>query len=501
MKKVLLLVSVVAVALAGSALLATVGFADPTDHNPQKLPPPEVWGYVTDASAHAIRNAVVQIGGQTGLTVITGDDGRYDFVPAPMGDSVELFADALGCASSSRQLCIGPDYGANRVDIPLTAQVETGVVQNGDFTTVVGGKPAHWAATVPTVNIGVTAGVVGNAGYCESTGVGWGGWLSQAIPIIPDSVYTCYFKMKGDAGINEAFPMLAFRDANGNELKGWISAEPGFSDWIHTPSVDWMQYLHFKTYSGDPAQPFVRIAPPAGATFLSIWTGFGEVPAAGKRVYLDDVVVDRIGPAAPAITPLAKIAAVKNAAAGDLVSLSGPTTVTYAPNDGELRMTLFFYVAEAQGLGGLRIHDGGHFFPPVGATITGLTGHVRQTPGGEKYLEINSTPAFSSGTVIGPVGMNNKAAATDPKAPTNLVKVWGKVRNIVSHTVDDPPVTVIDSFTVDDGYNAPIAVNTIGIAVTDPDNFAGKTAVVTGILSKDDTGAWVILMANTPTAL
>jgi len=491
MKKVLGLAFVVAAALVGSALLATEGAADP----------PTLWGYVTDASAHAIRNAVVQIGGQTGLTVITGDDGRYDFVGAPTGDSVELFADALGYASSSRQLNIGPDYGTKRVDIPLTALLETGVVANGDFTTVVGGKPAHWAATVPTVNIGVTAGVVGNAGYCESTGVGWSGCLSQIIPIIPGSVYTCYFKMKGDAGVSEAFPMLAFRDANGNELKGWISAEPGFSEWLHTPSADWMQYLHFKTYSGDLAAPFVRIAPPADATFMSIWTGFGEVPAAGKRVYLDDVVVDRIGPAGPPLTPLANIAAVKNAAPGDLVSLSGSTTVTYAPNDGQFRATLFFYVAEAQGLGGLRIHDGGHFSPPVGATVAELTGHVRQTPGGEKYLEINSTPAFSSGTVIRPVGINNKGAATDPKAPTNFVKVWGKVGAIVSHTVDDPPVTVIDTFTVDDGYNAPIAVDTIGIAVTDPDNFAGKTAVVTGILSKDDTGALVILMANTPTAM
>ena len=118
-----------------------------------------------------------------------------------------------------------------------------------------------------------------------------------------------------------------------------------------------------------------------------------------------------------------------------------------------------------------------------------------------RTLEINSTPAFSSGTVIGPVGMNNKAAATDLKAPTNLVKVWGKVGAVLSHTVGDPGITAIDSFAVDDGYNAPIAVSTLGIAVTDPDNFAGKTAVVTGILSKDDAGALVILMATTPTAL
>ena len=244
MKRVLLLAFVVT--LVGGALPATSVFADPNDHNPYRVLLPEVWGYVTDASAQAIRNAVVQIGGQNGLTTVTGDDGRYDLVPVPVGDSVELFADALGYASSSQQLYIEPGYGVHRIDIPLTAQAETGVVQNGDFTTALGDKPAYWAATVPTINIGVTAGVVGNAGYCELTGVGWGGWLSQAIPIIPDSVYTCYFKMKGDAGVNEAFPMLAFRDANGNELKGWISAEPGFSDWVHPPSATWMQVLAFQ---------------------------------------------------------------------------------------------------------------------------------------------------------------------------------------------------------------------------------------------------------------
>ncbi|MGC3961725.1 MAG: hypothetical protein QM813_28510 [Verrucomicrobiota bacterium] len=62
-------------------------------------------------------------------------------------------------------------------------------------------------------------------------------------------------------------------------------------------------YPLFQTYTGDAIQPFVRIAPPAGAVWLSAtfcFTDVGPLLSSDQGVFVDDVVMDKV----PASVPL-----------------------------------------------------------------------------------------------------------------------------------------------------------------------------------------------------
>lgn len=115
--------------------------------------------------------------------------------------------------------------------------------------------------------------------------------------------YNCYYRLKADSSVPEIFPMLAFRNANNDELAGWVSAEPGYMHWVHAPPTSWKQYLIHGLYAESlTPTPLVRIVPPAGATKMTIWFGVAGTPWNGGSIYVDDVVVDKV-PASASSAP------------------------------------------------------------------------------------------------------------------------------------------------------------------------------------------------------
>ena len=73
-----------------------------------------------------------------------------------------------------------------------------------------------------------------------------------------------------------------------------------------------------------------------------------------------------------------------------------------------------------------------------------------------------------------PVGMANRSALTDTRAPGRAVVIWGKVKSIDGTT----------SFTINDGYSGDVTVMIDGAQL--PTGFdTTKTAIVVGVLSAD----------------
>lgn len=172
---------------------------------------------------------------------------------------------------------------------------------------------------------------------------------------------------------------------------------------------------------------------------------------------------------------VASIAALKAKAANTLVNLTGDETVIYAPrNASNERTTNFFYVGEKQGMGGLKVVDMTFDTLVLGNKVTNLVGYVRKPEGGEVYLELIADVTGAGNVPILPVGMSSRSALNDPKALTNAVKVWGKVKSVNGTT----------SFTINDNCGDGITVILNGVAL--PVGFdTTRTAVVTGVLSAD----------------
>lgn len=169
---------------------------------------------------------------------------------------------------------------------------------------------------------------------------------------------------------------------------------------------------------------------------------------------------------------------------GQVVYLTGNITVTAAPRAGDpdARTTDFFFVGERQGLGGIRVVDNkANAAVAQGNFLTDLIGSVTVDANGQYTITLAAPVATAAGgSVIAPLGMNNKAALTDAKALTNLVRIWGKVRAGADYTLDD-------------GYSAPISVTADGLATPAP----GITVGITGILWKDG-GSIVLYQAIAP---
>ncbi|HLP78560.1 MAG TPA: carboxypeptidase regulatory-like domain-containing protein [Candidatus Paceibacterota bacterium] len=275
--------------------------------------PSTVSGKLVDATTGAaIYNGVVQVGGKGGQAMITDQTGTYS-LPATGCGGVELFADALNYHCRNLLLT---NVGGLSKKIALTAEVETGVITNGGFEDVAGGLPNSWIQgwDVPASPVAITefwATNVPSSGTNSAFVTGAAAFepLSQFIPSDPSSVYNCYFKAVGtNMGSAGAvwFPMFAFRGGDFGEMKGWISGEAApYEGWSHTAPTGWMQYLLFHTYSGDATQPFIRVAPPAGAVWLSATFCFtGSALTSDQGVFVDDVVMDRV----PATVPLETVA-------------------------------------------------------------------------------------------------------------------------------------------------------------------------------------------------
>ena len=172
---------------------------------------------------------------------------------------------------------------------------------------------------------------------------------------------------------------------------------------------------------------------------------------------------------------VANIAELKAQPADTLVKLTGTETVIYAPkSSGGTRTTTFFYLCEAKALGGLKVIDKTSDTLTLANQVTNLIGYVRMPVGGEIYLELTVDPTGSGNTPIKPVAMNNRSVLADVNAQTNAVVVWGKVTSVNGTT----------SFTINDGYGSDVTVMVNGVAL--PSGFdTTKTAIVTGVLSKD----------------
>jgi hypothetical protein len=280
-------------------------------------------GRVTDG-ANPIYNAVVQVGGNTGPAAITGTDGSYSISGITPGEGIEVYADALGYADNAQTTTIVA--GPNTLDITLAAKAETDYSygQNGGFETLDPGtgKPANWHDWAGSNFPGVSgSGYVPGLGddYIHSTSVageffsGTKGakytpvgdnytFLAQLVPVVAGSTYSCYWKMKGDPGITSAFPFVEFRDADGNDVGNALYI--GYN--VAVPTV-WTQYPTTDAERGAAC----RIAIPAGAVYMSIILGCVSAPpngdgnpwVPGNSLYVDDVVIDRVGPVAPPLTP------------------------------------------------------------------------------------------------------------------------------------------------------------------------------------------------------
>jgi len=163
---------------------------------------------------------------------------------------------------------------------------------------------------------------------------------------------------------------------------------------------------------------------------------------------------------------------------GQVVQLTGNVTVTAAPRAGapDARTTDFFFVGERQGLGCIRVVDNRANAAVAQANfLTDLIGSVTVDANGQYTITLVASVATAGGgSDIGPLGMNNKAARTDAKTLTNLVRIWGKVGAGTDYTLDD-------------GYSAPISVNADGLATP----ATGNTVGITGILWKE--GSSIVL--------
>jgi hypothetical protein len=67
------------------------------------------------------------------------------------------------------------------------------------------------------------------------------------------------------------------------------------------PNV-WEQALNYRSWDDVNQLTCVRVTPPSGTVSIQLIMGLGAT-AVGQILYVDDVVVDRVGPAAPPLTP------------------------------------------------------------------------------------------------------------------------------------------------------------------------------------------------------
>ncbi|MCX6345236.1 MAG: hypothetical protein NT018_09190 [Armatimonadetes bacterium] len=427
-----------------------------------------ITGIVKDTSDNPIYNAVVQIGGVGGLAVITGIDGKYKITGITPGPGLEVYADALGYADNTQTVDATPaSYGPFILDITLTAKTEMGVIKNGGLEQWGGSLPVDWINFQDPNMTATQSSDAFSGSYCAFvTATAQYAFLMASVDVIPGSSYNCYFKLKADTGVTQCFPMPAFRNNAGDEILPMASEEPGYIGWRFNPPKTWTQFLKFDV-SGIP-MPLVRVAAPANATKMTVIFGYDAIPALGKGIYVDDVVIDRVGPDA---IPVANLADLRSQPIGKVVYLTETVTVTLAARnlDGT-RTNNYFYVGEAQARPCLKVVDkvGGSDNLYFADKVTNLIGTVRNDAGGV-YLELSADPTGVAGTAIKPVGVNNKAVAADSNLDLRYVRVWGGKAHV---TKTDSEGNVIE-FTISDGYNAPITVH-------DPSGTLGKTADVEG---------------------
>jgi hypothetical protein len=264
-------------------------------------PTVKVSGVVKDAYGAGINNAVIQIGGVGGPATVSDANGKYKFFDVPIGAGQELYADALGFANNA--VTIDTTNAATvpvAKDITLTGKLETGVIVNGGFE----GGLAPWVLNYGSPIVGVSSNTKysGNfAGYWKSTAAVWyDGYLSYQMPIVADSTYNIYFKLKTSAAIGQCG--FDFLDAAGNEAPWWGYAGGlvAGANWMYTTVPNkWEQVLNYRSWDNSAQTVGVRLTPPVGTAAIRIICALGA-DAVGQTLFVDDVVIDRVGPDAPA---------------------------------------------------------------------------------------------------------------------------------------------------------------------------------------------------------
>ncbi|MCX6346175.1 MAG: hypothetical protein NT018_14075 [Armatimonadetes bacterium] len=211
-----------------------------------------------------------------------------------------VYGDALGYADNTQT--IDTSLAATGMitldDIVLIAKNETDAsyIQNGGFET---GDLTGWIqdppASTATIEMGVTTAQKASgtyAGYWKGlAGVGYyQGYLTQSIPVVAGSTYNVYFKTKtvlatattceGQCGFN-------FGD--------WWGYDGLGTNWMFTPVYGtWEQAQRYRLWNNTAKLTAVRVAIPAGVTTIGLVLGLGTVTP-GDTLYIDDVVVDRVG--------------------------------------------------------------------------------------------------------------------------------------------------------------------------------------------------------------
>ncbi|MCX6344162.1 MAG: carbohydrate binding domain-containing protein [Armatimonadetes bacterium] len=253
-----------------------------------------VKGIVTDGT-NPIYNAVVQIG-VGGPAAVTDADGKYTVIGiTPAADS-SVYADGLGWGDNTQTIDTSAAASGTITldDIVLTPKTETDAsyIQNGGFET---GDLTGWVFEgdhPETIDLGVTTADKASGSYAATwtskTGIDYyHGYLSQTIPVVAGSTYNVYFKVKTNATDCEGQCGFDFGD--------WWGYDGLGTNWMYTPVPGvWEQTLNYRLWNNAGKLTAVRVAIPEGVTGIHLIMGLGTT-IAGRTLYIDDVVVDRVG--------------------------------------------------------------------------------------------------------------------------------------------------------------------------------------------------------------
>jgi hypothetical protein len=283
----------------------------PTVYNFQMKLINAVTGTVKTGAGVPIYNAVVQVG-IGGPAAVSGLDGKYTVMGITPSAGVDFYADALGYGAYTETIdTSAAASGAITKDVVLAAQAETdySYIQNGGFES---GTLAPWVGdNNATVETGVTTAdkASGNyAGYWKSkTGIEYyQGYIRQLVPVVAGSTYNIYWKLKTPNSGNEGQSGFDFMGLNNDgilESFVWWGYDGLGNNWMYTPIPGvWEQTLNYRNWNNSEKLMAVRVTPPDGILAIQVIVGLGTTTA-GDILYVDDVVVDRVGPVAPALSP------------------------------------------------------------------------------------------------------------------------------------------------------------------------------------------------------
>jgi hypothetical protein len=128
--------------------------------------------------------------------------------------------------------------------------------------------------------------------------------MVQFIPVVAGSTYNLYWKQKSDTAVRGAWTWIYWTNDAGDEMANLYNNW----NWWAAPTA-WTQYPGSIAACGDNwtgvYAPIVGAVPPVGATRMYLYFGCespdppgGDIwPWDGGSLDIDDVVVDRIGPA------------------------------------------------------------------------------------------------------------------------------------------------------------------------------------------------------------